>query len=75
MLEGVAVFLGKLRAEINDFRCCIRDLDRIRLDVRHREAALLDLILQSAHEQSTAQRNDVVGVLAIPERVLKGCRR
>ena len=50
MLKRVPVLFRKIHAEVDDFRRCIRNLDRVRLDVRHRETTLLHLVLQSAHK-------------------------
>ena len=72
MLKLVAVLLCKLHAEVNDLRRSTGDLDGVGLDVCHRETTLLYFVLQSAHKQSATQGDNVVRVLRITERIIKG---
>ena len=72
MLKRIAILLSEPHAEVNDFWRCVRNLDRIRLDVCHREATLLRLILQSAHKQSTTQGHNVVAIFRIAEWIVEG---
>src|SRR5690606_25183455 len=53
VLKDVTVLVTEVHHEVDDLRSGVRDLDRVRLDVSHSEAHLLDLVLEIDHEQST----------------------
>lgn len=75
MLEGVAILLAERLDELSDLRICIRNLDRVRLDVHDLISLLLQGILQVDHEQRTTLRYDIVLVAWVLECVRELSRR
>ena len=70
MLEAVAITLTELIDKCDDLRCCVRDFDRVGLDVSDRETSFLNGVLKIHHEECATFSDDVVDVTRISERVL-----
>src|SRR5580765_736175 len=70
-LELIPVFPPKMSNELDNVLICIRNLDRIRLDVDRSITMLLNSMLQVNHEQRTTFGNDVVFVSIISERIIE----
>src|SRR5215475_810447 len=62
MLECVPILLPEPLNFLDDLWCCIRDLDRVGLNMGNSKALILHKVLEVNHEQSTTFRNDVVFV-------------
>jgi hypothetical protein len=71
MLELVSELGAEEHHLFDDIGCCIRNFDRVRLDVHDLEPELLNEVLQVNHEQGSTLRHDVVDVADIPERIVE----
>ena len=71
VLKVIAIHLAISLNKLDNVQIRIGNLNRIRLNVRNRIAALLDLMLEINHEQSTALRHDVILITRIMERIVE----
>ena len=74
VFESIAILFRIVTAELDDLLRCIRDLDRVCLDVCNCESARLHLISEVNHEQSTTFCDDVVYITLVTEWIVKLCR-
>ena len=74
MLENITVHLAVVHDELNDFRCSVWDLDRVRLDVSNNKAPFLNLVLEVDHKQGSALGDDIIFVTVVMERILEAGR-
>ena len=71
MLEVIVIHLAISLNELDNMQICIRNLNRIGLNMSNRIAALLHLMLEINHEQSATLRYDVVLITRIVERIVE----
>ena len=74
VLENITVHLAVVHDELNDLRCSVGDLDRVRLDVSNNKAPFLNLVLEVDHKQGSALGDDVIFIAVVMERVLEAGR-
>ena len=74
VLENITVHLAVVHDELNDLRCSVWDLDRVRLDVSNNKAPFLNLVLEVDHKQGSALGDDIIFVTVVMERILEAGR-
>src|SRR5699024_732592 len=75
MFEVIPIPLAEVHHLLNDVLVCIRNLNRVRLDVCYVVTLLLYIVLQVNHEQRTTLGYDVILVARVSELVVELSRR
>ena len=74
MLKGVTISLSVIHNKLDNLRCRIRNLDRVRLNVSNSKAPFLYLVFKVNHEQSSSFGYNIIFVSRITERILEVSR-
>ena len=75
MLERISVSFRKIHGELDNFFCCVSDLDGVGFNSHDLETTVFNLILKRSHEQGSAKGNDVVSIPLVSKRIIKACSR
>lgn len=74
MFKGVAIPFSIIHNKLNNLRSCVRNLNRIGLNMGNSKAPFLYLVFEVNHEQSSSFGYNIIFVSRITEWIIEICR-